>query len=166
MSGVETALIVAATTAASAALEGYGQYQQGKAEARANNQNADILRKNAAKKRLENAINEDIARSEARRDMSRKRVNLSASGTLDSSSATSYLGQLSADYEQNAQNMRYSGMSEAANYTQQANLQQYYGRTARQNGRNAFYMGLIGGGVQGVSTYGRMGGFNKKDSQS
>ena len=153
MSGVESALILAATTAASAALEGYGQYQQMKAEANVNNQNADILRRNAAKKRLETAINEDTVRSEARREMSRTRANLAAAGTLNSSSAVQYLGNRSSDNEQNAQNLRYSGMSEAANYTQQANLQNYYGAMNKKNGRNACYLGLVSGGLSGASTY-------------
>ena len=156
MSGVETALIAAAVTATSAAVEGYGQYRQAKATAQANEQNALTLRRNAAKKRLETSINEDIARQSARQEMSKARANLSASGTLDSSSASAWLGQAAAAYEQNAQNLRYQGMSEAANYIQQANYQVYYARTNKQAGRNAFYMGLLGGGLNGLGTYMKM----------
>jgi len=153
MSGAEAAIIAAVTTAAAATVEGYGQYQQAKQQAQAHDQNADILRKNAAKKRLETAINEDIMKSQKRREMSKMRNNLSASGTLDSSSADIFLGQVSQDNEQNIQTLKYQGMSEAANYLGQANLQNYYGQVNRQNGKNAFYMGMISGGISGAGAY-------------
>ena len=152
MSGMEIALLAAAM-ATTKVIEGVSAYQQGKAEKQAYDANAEILRNNAARKRLETSLNEDIARSDARRSLARLEANAAENGQIDSPTTTGLLGQAAADEEQNILNMRYAGMSEAENYDNQARLQNYYGKQAAANGRNAFKMSFLTGGVKGLSTY-------------
>ena len=158
MSGVEIAIAIAA--AAATVAEGYSQYQQGKAEKKAYDANADILRRNAAQKRLETSMNEDLKRSENRRQISKTRAAMGEAGMLDSATSLGALGQMTANAEQNALNLRYAGETEASNYINQANLQNYYGRMAKANGKNAFKMSFVKGAINGLTTYASMGGFS------
>ena len=52
--------VMGGLAAAQTVIGGYQADQQGKAQAKAYNANADILRQNARQLRLEGAINEDI----------------------------------------------------------------------------------------------------------
>lgn len=152
MSGVEVAVLAAAMATAEV-IKGIGEYQQGKAEKQAYDANAEILRNNAARKRLETSLNEDIARSNARRNLARMEAAAAENGQIDSPTMSGLLGQAAADEEQNILNRRYAGMSEAENYDNQAKLQNYYGKQAAANGRNAFKMSFLTGGVKGLSKY-------------
>ena len=155
MSGVEAAWVIAAMTAATAVAEGVSARQTAKAEKKAYDENAEVLKRNAAQKRLENSINEDLQRSENRRRISKARAAMGEAGMLDSATALGALGQMSADAEQSALNFRFSSDSEAQNYMSQAGIQDYYGKVAQQKGRNAFNMGLINAGISGASSYGK-----------
>ncbi len=167
MSGVEIAVIGAVASAAATVAEGYAQYQQGKSEKKAYDTNAEILRRNAAQKRLETSMNEDLVRSENRRRVSAARAAMGEAGMLDSATAIGALGQMAAQEEQNALNLRFAGESEASNYMNQALLQNYYGKVAKANGKNAFKMSFLTGGMNGLSTYSSMdrkfGGNNIRD---
>lgn len=156
MSGVEVAAIAATLAAVSTVAEGYSQYQQGKEQKKANDTNAEILRRNAAQKRLETSINEDAARAQSRQRISAARAAAAEAGMSDSATMLQSLGQMSADEEQNALNLRWQGESEAANYLSQADMQNYYGRVAKANGKNAFKMSLLNAGINGVSTFSSM----------
>lgn len=130
------------------AVEGYEQYQQGKAEKKAYDKNADILRQNAARKRLETSLNEDIIRSQNRKKISKARAAFAEAGMATSATTMGVLGQMAAEQENNALNLRYQGETEAINYMNQASLQSYYGREAKRQGKNAFKMGLLKSGIK------------------
>ncbi len=158
MSGVELAAVAAIATAASTVMSGYQSYQEGKQEKKAYDANAAILRRNAAQKRLETSINEDTQRSENRRRISASRAAMGEAGVLNSATTTGALGQMASEAEQNVLNYRFSGESEALNYMNQAQMQNYYGRMAKANGKNAFKMSFLNAGVNGLSTYLSAGG--------
>ncbi|MBQ8678065.1 MAG: hypothetical protein IJ529_06315 [Alphaproteobacteria bacterium] len=160
MSGVEVAAAVAAATATLA--EGYSQYQQGKAEKKAYDMNADILRQNAARKRVETSLNEDIVRSQNRKQLAKARAAFGEAGMITSATTTGVLGQMAGEQEQNAFNLRYAGESEAANYMNQAALQDYYGRSAKANGKNAWKMSMIKAPINAFAAYASAGGFSSE----
>lgn len=151
MSGAEFA--IAAAVAAATVADGYAQYQQGKAEKKAYDANAEILKNNAVKKRLETSLNEDTARSENRRKLAKLEAAMAENGQSSSPTAIGVIGQEASDMEQNVLNMRYAGMSEAENFENQSNLQSYYGKQAKDNGKNAFKMSWLTGGVKGYGAY-------------
>lgn len=158
MSGVEVAVIAGIASAAATVAQGYQSYQQGKQEKKAYDTNAEILRRNAAQKRLETSINEDTQRSENRRRVSAARAAMGEAGILNSATSTGVLGQMASEAEQNVLNYRFAGESEASNYMNQAAMQNYYGRAAKANGKNAFKMSFLQGGINGLSTYMSAGG--------
>lgn len=156
MSAIAMATAAAVAAAASEAVSGYAAYQQGKAEKKANDTNAEILRRNAMQKRLETSINEDTLRQQNRRKLSAARAAAAESGLSDSETMTEALAQEAAVNEQNALDLRWQGESEASNFLNQANLQNYYGKMAKANGKNAFRMGLVNGGLNGIATFGSL----------
>ena len=87
-------------------IQGYEQYKQGKAEKKAYDENARILRNNAARKRLENSLNEDILRSQKRQQMSKARAAFAEAGMATSATTTGVLGQMGSQLEQNILNQR------------------------------------------------------------
>lgn len=134
-------------------IEGYEQYKQGKADQKAFDENAKILRNNAARKRLETSLNEDIMRSQHRQRMSKARAAMAEAGMITSATTSGVLGQMGAELDQNALNLRYQGETEAINYMNQARLQNYYGKAAAAKGRNAFKMGLLKSGIKAAMTF-------------
>lgn len=133
--------------AAATVAGGYSAYREGKEQKKAYDRNADILRQNAAKKRLETSLNEDIIRSQNRQKMSKARAAFAEAGMATSATTSGVLGQMGAEQEENALLTRYQGETEAVNYMNQANLQSFYGKQAAKQGRNAFNMSLIKAGV-------------------
>lgn len=151
MSGIEIAIMTA--VAAATVAEGYNQYQQGKEQKKAYDANANILRQNAAKKRIETSLNEDIVRSQNRQKMSKARAAFAEAGMATSATTSGVLGQMGADQEGNALLTRYQGETEAVNYMNQANMQSYYGRQAKRQGLNAFKMSFVKAGVNAALAY-------------
>ena len=139
--------IAAVAGAAATAYGGYSAYEEGKEQKKAYDKNADILRQNAARKRLETSLNEDIMRSQNKKQMAKARAAMSEAGMATSATTTGVLGQMGAEQEQNVLNQRYVGETEAVNYMNQANLQSYYGSQAKKAGKNAFKMSLVKAGV-------------------
>lgn len=133
--------------AAATVAGGYSAYREGKEQKKAYDRNADILRQNAVKKRLETSLNEDIIRSQNRQKMSKARAAFAEAGMATSATTSGVLGQMGAEQESNALLTRYQGETEAVNYMNQANLQSFYGKQAAKQGRNAFNMSLIKAGV-------------------
>ena len=76
------ALTAAIASATATVASGYQSYKEGKEQQKAYNINADILRQNAARKRLENSLNEDILRQENREKLSAS-LALGLGGSLD-----------------------------------------------------------------------------------
>lgn len=155
MSGIEIAIMTAA--AAATVAEGYNAYQQGKEQKKAYDANANILRQNAARKRMETSLNEDILRSQNRKQMAKARAAMSEAGMATSATTTGVLGQMGAEQEQNVLNQRYAGETEAVNYMNQANMQNYYGSQAKRQGLNAFKMSFIKAGVNAALAYATAG---------
>lgn len=160
MSGIEAAAWAAAALAATAtAAEGYSQYQQGKESKKVYDLNAEILRNNAAQKRIQNSLNEDIIRSQNRKQVAKARAAFGEAGMITSATTTGVLGQMSGELEQNALNQRYAGESEAVYFMNQAALQDYYGRSAKMNGKNAWKMSMIKAPINGAKAYFSVAGF-------
>lgn len=155
MSGIEIAIMTA--VAAATVAEGYNAYQQGKEQKKAYDKNAEILRQNAARKRMETSLNEDILRSQNRKEMAKARAAMSEAGMATSATTTGVLGQMGAEQEQNVLNQRYAGETEAVNYMNQANMQNYYGSQAKRQGLNAFKMSFIKAGVNAALAYATAG---------
>lgn len=153
MSTVAVAWTMAAIAASATVAEGYNQYQQGKEQKKAYDANANILRQNAARKRLENSLNEDILRSQNRKELAKAQAAFGEAGMITSATTTGVLGQMGGEQEQNVLNQRYLGETEAVNYMNQANLQNYYGKQAATQGRNAFKMSFLQAIVNGASAY-------------
>lgn len=153
MSTVAVAWTMAAIAASATVAEGYNQYQQGKEQKKAHDANANILRQNAARKRMETSLNEDILRSQNRKQAAKAQAAMSEAGMITSATTTGVLGQMGAEQEQNVLNQRYVGETEAVNYMNQANLQNYYGKNAKAQGRNAFKMSFLQAVVNGASAY-------------
>ena len=151
MSGVEIAMGVMA--AASAVAGGVQQYQQGKAEKKVQDANADIMQKNAEQSRLESSINEDTLRSQQRQQISRMRAMMSEMGMADSTTSLGLLAQEESYAEQNANNLRYSSQTEANNFINNSNLASFYGNQSLKQGKNAFNMGLINGASSAIGSY-------------
>ena len=158
MSTVAVAWTMAAIAASATVAEGYNQYQQGKEQKKAYDANANILRQNAARKRLENSLNEDILRSQNKKDMAKARAAFAEAGMATSATTTGVLGQMGGEQEQNVLNQRYVGETEAVNYMNQANMQSYYGSQAKQAGKNAFKMSLVKAGISLAAAYATAGG--------
>ena len=147
------ALTAAAASAAATVASGYQSYKEGKEQQKAYNINADILRQNAARKRLENSLNEDILRQENREKLSKARAAMNEAGIITSATTTGVLGQMGAEQEQNVLNQRYAGETEAVNYMNQAAMQNYYGKAAAASGRSAFKMSFLKAGINAITTY-------------
>ena len=153
MSTVAVAWTMAAIAASATVAEGYNQYQQGKEQKKAYDANANILRQNAARKRMETSLNEDILRSQNRKQAAKAQAAFGEAGMITSATTTGVLGQMGGEQEQNVLNQRYLGETEAVNYMNQANLQNYYGKQAATQGRNAFKMSFLQAIVNGASAY-------------
>lgn len=146
-----TALSVAsyALMAGSAAMAAYSSYQGGKATERAYKAQAEQDENNARQKALETSINEDTMRKESRAKLARMSAAQSEAG-LDGGTATTSFMSSFRNAEQDAMNLRYQGMSQWANYKNQAALNRFYGR-------QAFKQGQLGAWTSGLSGAAQMG---------
>ena len=134
-------------------LEGYQAYQEGKAQKKAYDANAEILRQNAARKRMETSLNEDIIRSQNKKEVAKARAAFAESGMATSATTTGVLGQMGSEQEQNVYNQRYLGETEAVNYMNQASLQNYYGSQAKRKGLNTFKMSFLKAAAKAVAAW-------------
>ena len=139
--------IATVASAAATVAGGYAAYREGKDQQKAYDKNADILRQNAARKRLETSLNEDMLRQENRKQASKARAAFAEAGMATSATTSGVLGQMGAEMEQNVLNQRYAGETEAVNYMNQAAMQNYYGKSAAAQGRNAFKMSILKAGI-------------------
>lgn len=148
-----TAAIMAVATAAQMA----GTYQQGKAQARAYEVQAGIDEINARNKAMETSINEDTLRRQNRQRLAQIAGTQSENGLVGGTALNSYMVSMK-NAEQDALNLRYSGMSQWQNYKNSAAFNRAYARTTRRNALNSMFMqGLSGaasilayGGPRGV----------------
>lgn len=139
MSAIAIGLAAAGATLA----QGYSQYKQGKYQAEVYNAQADVYKDAAYRKRLDTAINEDTQRKENRRDLARNIAASNEQGMGSSQTTVGALGQYATDYERNALNIRYEGLSQAESLSDQASTYNYMGKFAKQQGKNAWNASLI-----------------------
>lgn len=146
-----TALSVAsyALMAGSAAMAAYSSYKGGKAQERAYNAQAEQDEANARQKALETSINEDTARKQQRANLARMSAAQSEAGLDGGTATTAYMSSF-RNAEQDVMNLRYQGMSQWANYKNQAALNRFYGR-------QAFKQGQLGAWTAGLSGLAQMG---------
>ena len=136
-------------TAAAAGMSAYSSYQGGKAQERAYKAQAEQDENNARQKSLETSINEDTMRKESRAKLARMSAAQSEAG-LDGGTATTSFMSSFRNAEQDAMNLRYQGMSQWANYKNQAALNRFYGK-------QAFKQGQLGAWTSGLSGAAQMG---------
>lgn len=147
------AIIMGAITAASTAMKGYSQYQQGKATAKGYREQAKRIADNESQLRLEGAINEDRTREQNRQAISGMRAMLGEMGMEGSETATASLSQDIASAEQNALDLRYRVNTEANNLAQASSDASFMAKETKKNARNQFYMSLIQGVGDGMGSY-------------
>lgn len=136
-------------TAAAAGMSAYSSYQSGKATERAYKAQAEQDEANARQKALETSINEDTMRKESREKLARMSAAQSEAGLDGGTATTAYMSSF-RNAEQDAMNLRYQGMSQWANYKNQAALNRFYGR-------QAFKQGQLGAWTSGLSGAAQMG---------
>ena len=151
-------LTIGAIASLATVAEGYGQYQEGKFQKKQADANADILRQNAARKRLETAINEDTLRAQNRQTLAKNIAASIEQGMGNSATTVGVLGQDAANLEQNALNLRYEGLSAAEGMDIQADYYNVQGKAAKRAGKNAFTMSLLRAPLSFASGYTAAGG--------
>lgn len=156
MSSIAVGMGIAA--AASTIMQGYGEKQEAKYQAKVADANANILRQNAYRKRLETSINEDTMRRQNRETLAKNTAAAIEQGGGNSQTTIGALGQQATTLEQNALNLRYEGLSAAENYDISANYMNQQAKATRRQGKNAFYMSLIQSPFSAMSAYYGAGG--------
>jgi len=137
--------VIAAINFASSYLNGVKNRNQALQQANSYAQQADIFRQNAAKTRLNGALNEDVLRAQNRSYLSRGLAAAGEAGMAESPTLMSLLSTSASALEQNVLNQRYQTESEAENYLYQARVAEYNAHQNRKKSRNVFKSGLING---------------------
>ncbi len=153
-----SAIWVAATMAAATVAKGYSDYQQGKYQKKVYDAQAEVYENASYRKRLETAINEDTQRRENRRDLARSVAAAGEQGMANSQTTIGALGQYATDYERNALNIRYEGMTQANALSNQAFAYQSMGKYAKQQGKNSWNASLIKAPFAFAAGYASAGG--------
>ena len=143
-----TAAIMAVATAAQVA----STIQQGKAQAGAYAVQAEIDKQNAQRSAIETSINEDTLRRQNRQRLAQIAGAQAEAGLVGGTAEKSYFKSLE-EAEQDALNLRYSGMSQWQNYKNSSAFNRAYAKQTKKNALNsAFTTGLSG--AAGVLAYG------------
>lgn len=143
MSGAIAIPIIAGALATTATIaQGYGEYQEGKYQSKVMKANADVMQQNAARKRLETSINEDVMREQNRRQIARNQAAMLEQGNVGAT-GVGVLGQQATDLEQNVLNSRYQGLAAA----EAQDIESYYLRQnakwTKRSARNKFITDLL-----------------------
>lgn len=158
MSGVEVGVLAATMAIAGTVAQSYGEYQEGKYQSRVMKANANVLQQNAQRKRLETALNEDIAREQNRRQIAKNEAAMIEQGSL-SQTSIGVLGQQATDLEQNVLNSRYQGISAAEAMDIEATYMRQNAKATKKQAKNKFYTDLIFKAPSaGFSAYSKFGG--------
>lgn len=153
MAGLTTGTYISlALQAAAAGMAAYASYQGGKATERAYNAQAEQDEANARQKALETSINEDTMRRENRQKLARMSAEQSEAGLEGGTATTAYMSSV-RNAEQDAMNLRYQGMSQWANFKNQAALNRMYGRQAFKQGQFGAWTAGLGGLAKMGATY-------------
>ena len=138
-----------AMTAVSAAAAGVSAYQTGKAQKKAYQAQAEQDEANARQKALETSINEDTARRQGRAKLANMLAAQGEAGLEGGTATTSYMSGF-RNVEQDVMNLRYQGMSQWANYKNQAALNRWNAGVAYKQG----VMGALTAGLSGLAQAG------------
>lgn len=138
-----SSIFVGMAAAGATLAQGYSQYKQGKYQASVYDAQAKVYKEAEYRQRLETAINEDTQRREDRRSMARNVAAATEQGMGNSQTTIGALGQFASDYERNALNLRYEGLTKASALGNQANAYSYMGKYSKQQGKNAWNASLI-----------------------
>lgn len=139
MSSIFIGMMAAGATLA----QGYSQYKQGKYQSEVYNAQADVYKNASYRKRLETAINEDTQRRQNERDLARNIAAATEQGMGNSQTTIGAIGQFATDYERNALNLRYEGLSQAEGLSNQGKAYSYMAKNIKQQGKNAWNASLI-----------------------
>lgn len=133
-------------TAVSALYNGYTNYQNNKAQAKAYEYEAKVQESNAREARRQGAYAEDLQRQKARQQQSKLRVTGAETGIL---SGTFYdvAGQSLLGAEMDALATRYNYEMQAVDYMNQSNISKMNARNARQSASNALIGSFLGAGA-------------------
>lgn len=151
-------LTIGALSAAATVAQGLGSMQEANFQAEQANSNADILRQNAYRTRLETAINEDRERQQNRRILAQNTAASIEQGMGNSTTTIGVLGQQATDLEQNALDLRYKGLSSAEGMDIKANYLNQSANITKKQGKNQFYMSLLQAPISFAKGYTSMGG--------
>lgn len=143
---------------ASTAVGVYSSVAQGKAQAasaasqaNANAYNADIHRQNAELAKQQARANADAQQRESRQALGRQRAAMAQGGVLHSASSQGVMAQSEAEAELDYLNILYGGELAARNSLAEANLQNSYEQTARQNAKAYRTAGYLNAGATLIS---------------
>lgn len=145
----------AAFQVAGSLYSGYSQAAGMRAQARADDANAELSRQAAANAMLEAGANEDMQRRKSAGQMSSQAAALAESGIgMDSGTALDLTQQSALNAEMDALNIRYAGKLKANNlYTEAANFENSASMN-RANARGAVVGGWLNAGANALSSYG------------
>jgi hypothetical protein len=133
-------------TALGTGFSAYGQYQQGKAQREAYEQNAEISRQNAIAAEKQAAYEEGIQREKADALKSRQRALYAKAGVdITSGSPLLVMAEDMEKAEMDAQAIRYSGNVKKTGYLNKANLSEFYGEQAESAGKSGAFSTLLSG---------------------
>lgn len=141
MAGAAIALMAGSTV-----LNMVNAYQQGKAQKKALNRQAEIDGQNAASTALQTSINSDALRSQKRAELAEQRAAMGQAG-LDGGTAEGIYMQGFKNTLQDAASYDYNGLTQWANYKNQAALNRYNAKQAFKAGQ----YGMITGGISGAA---------------
>ena len=156
--GASLAITMAAITAATATMEAYGQKKQSDYQAKVMDANAEIMRQNAYRKRLEASINEDTLRRENREKLARNTAAAIEQGMGNSATTIGALGQQATTLEQNAFNVRYEGLAAAEAMDINADYLHQQAKGTKRMGNNGFRLALLGVPFKAAKSYYSFGG--------
>jgi hypothetical protein len=133
-------------TALGTGFSAYGQYQQGKAQREAYEQNAEISRQNAIAAEKQAAYEEDIQREKANALKSRQRALYAKAGVdITSGSPLLVMAEDMERAEADAQAIRYGGNVKKTQYLNQANMLDWSGEQAYSAGKTGAFSTILGG---------------------
>lgn len=169
MTGIETGVLLAWATAATAVIGAVSAVQAGKAQeaglkatAKSQEYNAEIERQNATVARQQANAREEAQRRQARQILGEQRAALSQAGIGLSGSAADVYRQSATNAELDALNIRYEGELAARGLLAQSELSRFEGGVSRMNAgiaKRASYMdaasSLLSGGAQAYGYYKR-----------
>ena len=160
MTGAEIAAFAAVAAVASAAVSAVGAIQQGKAAEAAGKFNAEVARQQAEQERLIAERDARRFRQEQSRLLARSRALRAGQGVTGEGTPLLVDEATAGEIELGALTIRHGGLVRATRLEQQAQLDKFRGRSARQAGFIRAGSTLLTGASRSLSLAGSSGAFN------